>query len=72
MKKTTYVVSEASGRKGAEKVAEAYAPGGAYYRPGNQVTIEHGEVPCWGSGIPGSSSFGKTEPGYRVVVTNKK
>ncbi len=72
MRKDTYVSCEGNGRAGAERVAANYRPGGAYYRPGNQVTIEHGEIPCWGSGIPGSSTFGKSESGYKIIVTNDR
>lgn len=36
--------------------------------PGSKVWIEEGEIPQWGSAIPTSSTFGKTEPGFRVYL----
>ena len=69
-RRDVYPSVEANGRKGAERIAAMYSPGGEYYRPGNKVHIEHGEIPCWGSNIPGSDSYGKSEPGYRVIVEN--
>ena len=57
-----------NGPEGAERIADMYRPGGEYYKPGMTVTIEHGEIPQWGSAIPTSATFGKTEKGYMVVV----
>lgn len=72
MKKDVYITCEENGRRGAERAAARHMPGGDLYRPGNKVTIEHGKVPCWGSGIPGSSTFGKSEDGYKIIVTNDR
>ena len=68
--KEVYITCEENGRAGAERAAARHMPGGDLYRPGNTVKIEHGDIPCWGSAIPGSSTFGRTEKGYRIVVTN--
>ena len=68
MAKKRYPSVEINGREGAEHIADMYRPGGKYYKPGMTVTIEHGEIPQWGSAIPTSPTFGKTEKGYMVVV----
>ncbi len=67
-----YITCEENGRAGAERAAARHKPGGDLYRPGNEVRIEHGSVPCFGSNIPGSPTFGKTELGYRIIVTNNR
>lgn len=36
--------------------------------PDAEVWTEEGEIPQWGSAIPTSSTFGKTEPGFRVYL----
>lgn len=69
-RKDVYPTCEANGMEGAQRAAARHLPGGDLYRPGNKVRIEHGEIPCWGSNIPGSDSWGKSEPGYRVIVEN--
>lgn len=71
-KTTTYISCEANGRSGAERAAARHMPGGDLYRAGNTVRIEHGEIGSWGSAIPGSSSYGRSEPGYRIIVENNK
>ena len=70
--KDVYFTCEENGRAGAERAADRHRPGGDLYRPGNKVEIEHGDIPCWGSAIPGTLSFGKTEKGYRIIVTNDR
>ena len=67
-----YLSVEENGMKGAERIANMYRPGGEYYRPGMTVRIEHGEIPQWGSAIPSSSTFGKTEKGYAVIVDDHR
>ncbi len=69
MRRDVYPSREANGLKGAERAADRHRPGGDLYRPGNRVRIEHGTIPQWGSAHPGST-FGKTEPGYRIIVEN--
>ena len=66
MAKTTYLSCEENGGAGAERIAAMYR------KPGVDVTIEHGDIPQWGSAIPTSSTYGKTEKGYRVIVDNHK
>ena len=61
-----------NGEKGAERIAKMYSPGGEYYRPGMTVKIEECPIPQWGSAIPGSSTFGKTEPGHMVIVDDHR
>ena len=68
MAEERYPSVEENGRSGAERIADMYRPGGQYYRPGMTVEIEHGQIPQWGSAIPGSSTFGKTEKGYTIIV----
>ena len=72
MSKETYITCEQNGLAGAERAAARHRPGGDLYRPGNRVRIEHGQVPQWGSAIPSSSTYGKTELGYRIIVENDK
>ena len=72
MGKNSYLSCEENRRAGAERLAAKYQPGGIYYSPGNKVTIEHGRIPCWGSEIPSSSNYGRTESGYTVTVTNDR
>lgn len=59
MAKTTYL---AYGQKGAERIANMYRDGK------NTVTVDYGSIPQWGSAIPTSSTYGKTEMGYKIVV----
>lgn len=66
MAKTTYLSCEENGRAGAERIAEMYRSQGC------DVRIEHGDIPQWGSAIPTSSTYGKTERGYRVIVDDHK
>ena len=70
MRRDVYPSCEANGKAGAERAADRHRPGGDLYRPGNRVRVEHGTIPQWGSAIPGSSSYGKSEPGYRIIVEN--
>lgn len=70
MRKDVYLSCEANGIKGAERAADRHRPGGDLYRPGNRVRVEHGNIPQWGSAIPTSRTYGKTEPGYRIIVEN--
>lgn len=69
---TRYPSVEENGARGAERIANMYRPGGEYYKPGMTVAIEHGEIPQWGSAIPSSPTFGKTERGYTVVVDDHR
>ena len=69
MRRDIYPSCEANGLKGAERAADRHRPGGDLYRPGNRVRIKHDRIPQWGSANPGST-FGKTEPGYRIIVEN--
>ena len=62
MSKTTYLSCEENGMAGAERIADIYRSQGFH------VKIEHGQIPQWGSAIPTSPTFGKTEAGYRVIV----
>ena len=66
MAKTTYLSCEENGRAGAERIAAMYR------KEGVDVTIEHGQIPQWGSGIPTSNNFGKTEKGYKIIVDDHK
>ncbi len=66
--KEVYLTCEENGSLGAERAADRHRPGGDLYRPGNRVHVEHGQVPQCGSEIPTSSTFGKSEPGYRIIV----
>lgn len=65
-----YLTCEENGYEGAQRAAARHLPGGDLHRPGNVVVIEHGDIPCWGSAILGSPTYGKTERGYKIVVTN--
>ena len=56
----------AFGIEGAERIARMYR------REGVDVTIEHGPIPLWGSDIPTSSTYRKTELGYRVIVDDHR
>lgn len=38
------------------------------YPNAKRIWTEKGEIPQWGSAIPTSSTFGKTEPGYQVHI----
>ena len=71
MRVDVYPSCEMNGIRGAERIAKMYQPGGEYYRPGMTVEIKHGKIPCWGSGIPTSGTYGQTEDGYLVIVTTK-
>jgi len=57
-----YPSCEANGEAGAERIAQMYREKGC------EVTIEHGQIPQWGSAIPTSSTYGRTEKGYMVIV----
>ena len=70
--KQRYPSVEENGPEGARNIAAMYSPGGKYYKPGMTVEIEHGQIPMWGSSIPGSSTFGKTELGYMVIVDDHR
>ena len=52
-----YPSVEENGIEGAERIARMYR------REGVDVTIEHGPIPLWGSDIPTSSTYRKTELG---------
>ncbi len=64
-KTTTYCTCAANGRQYAEKIADSYRSQGYH------VTVTEGSIPQWGSGIPSSSTYGKSESGYRIEVTKK-
>ena len=66
MAKTTYLSCEENGMAGAERIAAEYRS------KGYDVRIEHGDIPQWGSAIPSSSTFGKTEPVYRIIVDDHR
>ncbi len=66
MAKHVYISCEENGRAGAERVADMYRSANT------RVTIEHGEIPEWGSAIPTSSTYGMTRPGYRIIVEDDK
>ena len=70
MRRDIYPSREENGMAGAERVADRHRPGGDMYRPGNRVRIEHDVIPQWGSANPTEPNFGKTEPGYRIIVEN--
>ena len=70
MRKDVYVSCEENGPAGAEKAAARHRPGGDMYRPGNRVRIVHDYVPMWDSENPLSPTFGKSEPGYKIIVEN--
>ena len=70
MIRNVYLTCEENGLAGAERAAARHKPGGDMYVPGNRVTIEHGMIPCAGSELPNCDSYGKTEPGYRIIVEN--
>lgn len=70
MSREVYPSCEANGLAGAKKAAARHMPGGDLYVKGNKVTIEHGEIPCWGSALPNSDTYGKSEKGYRIIVEN--
>ena len=61
-----YPSVEENGIEGAERIARMYR------REGVDVTIEHTQIPQWGSAIPTSSTYGKTELGYRVIVDDHR
>lgn len=67
-RKETYLTTEMNGQEYAERIA---AQKRVEY-PGATVTVEHGQIPQWGSAIPTSSTFGKTELGYRIIVEHNK
>lgn len=64
--KTTYLSCEKNGYAGAERIANMYRSKGC------DVTIEHGQIPQCGSALPTSSTFGKTELGYKVIVEDHR
>ena len=63
-----YPSVEANGLEGAKRAAARHMPGGDLYIRGNKVHIEHGQIPQWGSAIPSSPTYGKTEKGYMIIV----
>ena len=67
MRTERYPSVEENGREGAERIAKMHLEQGAI-----GAVIGHGQIPQWGSAIPGSSTFGKTETGYMVIVTYDK
>lgn len=62
MAKETLLSCEENGQAGADKIANMYRS------QGYKVTVEHAQIPQWGSAIPSSSTFGKTEKGYKIHV----
>lgn len=54
-------VTEAGAKKHEAALREMYPNA-------KRIWIVQGEIPQWGSAIPTSSTFGKTEPGYRVYI----
>jgi hypothetical protein len=72
MSKELYSTCEANGPVWAEKIADRHRPGGDLYVPGNRVRVEHGEVPCFSSALPNSDAYGRTEPGYHIIVENDR
>ena len=66
MAKTTYLSCEENGEAGAQRIADMYRA------RGYTVNVEHGRIPQWGSGIPGSSNFGQTEPGWKIIVDDHR
>lgn len=52
-------------KEGAEKTERELRE---MYPNAKRIWTEKGEIPQWGSAIPTSSTFGKTEPGYRVYL----
>jgi len=72
MRKDVYISCEANGPAGAERAAARHRPGGDLYVTGNKVRIEHGKVPCFGSALPNSDAYGRSEPGYRIIVENDR
>lgn len=60
----TYLTTELNGLAYAERIAAQKR----IENPGATVKVEHGQIPQWGSAIPTSSTYGKTELGYRIVV----
>ncbi len=72
MSKELYSTCEANGLKWAKEIAKRHEPGGDLYIPGNRVRVEHGEVPCFSSALPNSDAYGRTEPGYHIIVENDR
>lgn len=64
-KREVYSTCEANGREYAERIADMHR------KPGKKVTVEHTEIPMWGSAIPTSNTFGKSEMGYRITVEDE-
>ena len=60
-----YPSVEENGEDGAERIAKMYRG----KKGVKSVVIEHTQIPQWGSAIPTSSTFGRTELGYMVIVT---
>ena len=66
MAREVYLTTELNGEEYANKIAAQKR----IENPGATVTVEHGQIPQWGSAIPTSSTYGKTELGYRIIVEN--
>ena len=64
MVREVYLTTELNGEEYANKIAAQKR----IENPGATVTVEHGQIPQWGSAIPTSSTYGKTELGYRIIV----
>ena len=63
-RKERYPSVEENGEKGAERIAAMYRGKEGVVK----VTIEHTQIPQWGSGDESSSTFVNTELGYMVTV----
>lgn len=59
-----YPSVEENGERGAENIANMYRGRKGVLK----VTVEHTQIPQWGSADESSSTFGKTELGYMVTV----
>lgn len=59
-----YPSVEENGARGAERIAEMYRGKKGVLK----VTVEHTQIPLWGSAEPTSSTYGQTELGYMVTV----
>lgn len=66
-RRDVYLTTELNGEEYANKIAAQKR----IENPGATVRVEHGQIPQWGSAIPTSSTYGKTELGYRIVVERK-
>jgi hypothetical protein len=62
----TYLTCAENGEKYANKVANKFRA------QGKTVTVERGQIPQWGSGIPSAPNYGKTEDGYWIIVEDKR